>query len=108
MPKLTIDFSDSIDFQKVKDAAALHLLAICRRVLPDGRKEGGEYVALNPLRDDKNLGSFRINLETGRWADFAEDDNAKGGDIISLISYLYEMEPFEAAIAVARMVGIKK
>lgn len=50
-----------------------------------GRTEAGEYVALNPLRDDRNLGSFRINLRTGIWADFAID---VGGDALDLIAYI--------------------
>ena len=109
MPRITINFDTDIDFLKIKDAATPHHLAICCRILPNGKKDGGEYVALNPLRNDNQLGSFRINLETGRWADFAcsEDENAKGGDIISLISYLYEINQFEAAHVIARMIGVK-
>ena len=34
-----------------------------------------EYVALNPTRADKRAGSFKINLQTGRWADFAADSD---------------------------------
>ena len=62
------------------------LPALLRRWLPDGRIEGNEYVARNPRRSDRRLGSFKINLRTGRWADFAFD--ARGGDPISLAAYL--------------------
>ena len=44
--------------------------------------EGHEYVARNPTRADRRPGSFKINLRTGRWADFATGD--KGGDPVSL------------------------
>lgn len=54
--------------------------------LPSGKLEGCEFVALNPLRLDNNAGSFRINIQTGKWADFATLD--KGGDLISLYAYL--------------------
>lgn len=36
--------------------------------------EGDEFVALNPTRVDKSLGSFRINMKTGAYKDFAVKD----------------------------------
>ena len=47
------------------------VLAVLRKVAPGGKIEGEDYVALNPRRDDKSLGSFRFNLRTQAWADFA-------------------------------------
>ena len=38
--------------------------------------------AFNPRRADRHLGSFQINVRTGKWADFATGD--RGGDLISL------------------------
>ena len=38
---------------------------VLQRLLPDGVFEGCEYVARNPKRADRHLGSFRINLDTG-------------------------------------------
>jgi hypothetical protein len=49
----------------------------------------------NPNRDDKRLGSFRISLRTGRWADFATED--RGGDIISLYAFLHRLRQSDAA-----------
>ena len=40
----------------------------------DAIMQGEELVALNPHRDDKHLGSFRFNVNTGQWADFALTD----------------------------------
>lgn len=54
--------------------------------LPDGQLVGEEYKALNPRRDDTQVGSFSINIESGVWADFATDD--KGADFAELFSYL--------------------
>jgi hypothetical protein len=73
-------------------------------ILPQGRRQGREWVALNPTRSDRSLGSFRINLTNGAWADFATGD--KGGDVISLASYLYGMSPYEAAQYIGRLVGV--
>jgi hypothetical protein len=78
---------------------------LLQRWLPDGRKEGDEYVALNPTRADRHLGSFRVNLRTGRWADFATGD--KGGDVVSLAAYLFGLRQCEAAERVAAALGVE-
>ena len=62
--------------------------------------EGNEWVALNPRRPDRSLGSFKVNLHTGHWADFATGD--KGGDAISLLAYLRGVSQSEAARLLAR------
>ena len=80
------------------------LLPILIRWLPDGRREGRDYVARNPRRHDHTLGSFKINLTTGRWADFAID--ARGGDVISLAAYLADVSQVEAARGLAHMLGL--
>jgi DNA primase len=77
-----------------------------RRWLPDGRREGNEWVALNPTRADKHPGSFKVNLRTGRWADFATGD--KGGDLISLAAHLHGLSQVEAARKLARMLGLEE
>ena len=88
------------------NAAALAVLpTLLRRWLPGGRMEGHEYVALNPRRDDRHLGSFRVNMQTGRWADFALDD-ARGGDPISLAAYLADLSQVEAAQEISQMLGL--
>lgn len=93
-----------VDFPRVAAAALDNSETICRRWLPQGRLDGVEWVALNPRRTDQRLGSFKVNLATGRWGDFA--DGAAGGDLISLAAYLFQMRQREAAIKVAEMVGI--
>ncbi|MDB5491911.1 MAG: uncharacterized protein JWO78_1760 [Micavibrio sp.] len=77
------------------NAQALEVFpSLLARWLPEGKIVGQEYIALNPTRDDENLGSFKINLKTGRWCDFATDD--KGSDIISLAAYLFRSTQGEA------------
>ena len=92
-----------IDFKLLKTNANRQLEAILRQLLPGGRKDGREWVSLNPTRDDRNLGSFRINLETGLWADFATSE--RGGDIISLIAYLEGCRQYEAAKKLSILLG---
>jgi len=94
-----------IDFERINSAALAVLPALLARWLPNGRKEGSEYVALNPTRHDCHLGSFRINLCTGRWADFATGDG--GGDPVSLAAYLSYLGQIEAAEKLAGMLGVE-
>ncbi len=94
-----------LDFDKVNRAALASLPAILARWLPGGRTEGGEYVVRNPTRADRRLGSFKVNIRSGRWADFATD--ARGNDVVSLGAYLAGVGQYEAARELARMLGIK-
>ena len=93
-----------IDFGAINDAALAALPKILTRWLPDGRPEGHEYVARNPKRDDRKLGSFKINMRTGRWSDFSTGDS--GGDPISLAAYLFNLNQGEAAQQLAVMLGL--
>lgn len=93
-----------IDFQRIASAASAHTDSIARRWLPSGRREGGEWVAKNPRRADERPGSFKVNMRTGRWGDFATND--RGGDLISLAAYLFALSQLEAAKKVAEMIGM--
>jgi hypothetical protein len=77
---------------------------LVKRWLPDGRREGHEWVARNPTRADRRPGSFKVNLRSGRWADFANDQ--KGGDAISLAAHLYGLSQLEAARKLAGMLNL--
>ena len=90
-------------FSRVHEQAMPFLPAILRRVLPQGKVDGREYLALNPRRADSALGSFKVNLLTGRWADFAV--NASGGDVTSLVAYVLCLSQSDAERAVLRMIG---
>ncbi len=96
--------SRRIDFDAVNRAALSSLPALLYRWLPDGRVQGREFVALNPTRADKRPGSFRINLHSGKWADFATGD--KGGDVVSLAAYLSTTGQAEAARNLGEMLGV--
>ena len=94
-----------VDFGAVNAAARANLPAVLDRVLPNGRRDRREYLALNPRRADRHLGSFQINIETGKWADFATGD--KGGDPISLVAYVENISQFDAALRLAQMLGVE-
>lgn len=85
---------NDVDIDRAKQIGLQHV----RDWLPDGRIKGREWVALNPTRHDANYGSFSVNLDNGKWADFRDDD-AKGKDAVSLYYYLnsFEVETAEAS-----------
>lgn len=92
-----------INFAQLNRSALPYCLKILSQWLPDGRRIGREYVARNPKRNDRRPGSFKVNLETGQWSDFATGDS--GGDLISLAAYLADMDQLSAAKQLANMIG---
>jgi hypothetical protein len=98
----------SLDFPIINAAALAALPAVLARLLPDGKIDGREFVALNPRRNDKRPGSFKIRVagaRAGCWADFASGD--QGGDPVSLVAYLESVSQGEAARLLARMLGLE-
>jgi hypothetical protein len=93
-----------VNFEAINSAAMRELPALLARWLPDGRPVGREYVARNPRRTDRHIGSFKINLLTGRWADFATGD--KGGDAVSLAAFLFALSQVDAGRKLATMFGL--
>ena len=93
-----------IAFRRIAEAALGSAETIVIRWLPDGRREGREWTALNPTRSDSKKGSFKVNLNTGAWSDFAT--GSAGGDLVSLAAYLHNLNQGAAAIRVAQMLGV--
>lgn len=93
-----------IDFESINRAALERLPDLCAQWLPDGRRRGREYIACNPRRTDRRAGSFSVNLNTGRWADFAV--GARGSDPVSLAAYLSGLGQADAARRLAEMLGV--
>ncbi len=97
--------SSGIDFEAINAAALRRALDVLRRWLPDGRVVGAEYLALNPTRADRRLGSFKVNWRNGKWADFST--GARGGDLVSLGAYLAGIGQGASAREIAAMLGIE-
>ena len=94
-----------ISFETVNRAAIAALPAILARLVPGGKIVAREYIVRNPTRADRHPGSFKINIRTGYWADFATGD--KGGDPISPVAYLEGASQGEAARLLGRMLGLE-
>lgn len=96
--------SRRIAFARIAEAALAHADQLVVRWLPDGRREGAEWVARNPTRADHRSGSFKVNVRTGRWGDFSTGD--RGGDLVALAAYLRGEPMKTAALSLAEMLGI--
>src|SRR4051794_30724219 len=94
-----------LDFDGVNAAALAALPSLLARWLPKGRREGDEWVSRNPKRDDHTPGSFKVNLRTCRWGDFASGD--KGGDPVSLYAYLNGKGQGDAQRELAAELGVE-
>lgn len=93
-----------MDYDAIKTAALRACPGILFDWLPGGSLHGAEYDVLNPTRDDRATGNFRINMTTGKWADFAI--GKAGGDLISLWAYLHGGSQSEAAADIERQLGL--
>lgn len=76
--------------------AAYVALGYIKSWLPDGHVENGQWVCRNPMRDDGSEGSFKINLTTGAFNDYA-DEECVGHDAVTLYAYLNGMRNYDAA-----------
>lgn len=87
-------------------AAALNSFdaAMASLGLSGGKRQGHEYLPLNPLRGDHMPGSFSINTTNGKWSEFAADQ--RGGDLVSLAAYLWSVKQGEAAESLADAMGL--
>ena len=93
-----------VDFHRVGVAALGYADTVVTAFLPDGRRDGMEWIARNPRRDDRQPGSFKVNLSTGKWGDFATGDS--GGDLVSLAAYVRGISQRDAAIALGDALGV--
>ncbi|HML59363.1 MAG TPA: hypothetical protein PKD41_00600 [Solidesulfovibrio sp.] len=88
--------------QCANDAAFGRITELLPTWLPGGRQEGQEYVCAS--LDGGQGHSCKVNLATGRWADFATDD--KGGDLVSLFAAIHGLRQSDAAQQIAENLGV--
>jgi putative DNA primase/helicase len=93
-----------IDFQTINTHLLPGFRSLVTQWIPGGTFQGAEYCPLNPRRSDKTPGSFKINVQTGSWSDFAA--GAQGGDPISLYAYLHDISNGKAASDLSRSLGL--
>jgi len=99
-----VQMPSRVDFRAVSAAALGSLDMIIPRLLPGGYLSQNEWVARNPTRNDARPGSFKVNMRSGVWSDFAVGD--KGGDAIDLVAYLTGKSKLDAARELAEMLNV--
>lgn len=79
--------ANDITIEEIANALRADIQNLVYGIGLQGKIEGNEFVAYNPTRADKHLGSFRICIrgaKQGLWCEFAGNDR---GDPIDLINY---------------------
>jgi putative DNA primase/helicase len=84
-----------IDFREIAITALAHVPEILDHLQINHRRAGLEIEMINPTRDDRRFGSFRISTRSGSWSDFATGDT--GCDVISLVAYVCGCRQIDAA-----------
>lgn len=97
---------ERLNFQTIKSAALTSIDSVLARWVPNGKRQGKEYLALNPNRSDAKSGSFSINTATGAWADFATGD--RGGDLVSLVAFIDRCSQVDAARQLSEFLGLAR
>lgn len=95
--------SPCLNFEAVNAACLDRAYSLLTAWLPDGKQEGHEYIACNPTRANSCPGSFKVNLHTGQWADFATGE--KGSNFITLYAYLNRLCQEDAVRKLAEITG---
>ena len=93
-----------MDFERIREASRMRAATLLQAWLPEGRRESDEWGARNPMRADDAPGSFKINIASGEWANFASGD--KGGYLIELRAFLDGSSQVGAALKLAAELGI--
>jgi len=99
------------DFGAVAANALPLAPAIAARLCPppfEGKRVGVRFLWRNRTREDRELGSASLHLQTGLWADFAlpDDPRARGHGLTTWVAFLYRIAPETADRWLGGMLGL--
>lgn len=92
------------DFTTIKNAALLESERLLAQWMPDGKQHGREWLARNPMRADSRPGSFSVNLDSGKYYDYAS--GCHGGNLLDLYKDIHGCNAKDAALALASDLGL--
>ncbi len=96
----------TIDFPRIADGARGIAQQLLLELLPDGEERGHDWWARNPRRNDKEIGSFSVRIETGGFNDLAEPEHF-GRDYIGLVAFCRGHDDMaKAALELAEKLGV--
>jgi hypothetical protein len=90
-------------FAEINQDTFASIRVLLPRWLPDKAIQGRERVAQNPNCVDNQHGSFKININAGKWSDFATADRSR--DVVSLAAYLGGLSHAQAPRQLAASLG---
>ena len=93
-----------LDFKAIEAALLASSRAYLNHLLPGGELQGHEYVVRNPTRADAEPGSFKVNVNTGVWADFSSGQS--GRSLLDLAALIGGAPLMVAAREAAAWAGI--
>jgi len=96
--------SRRVDFDRVNAAALRNADGVVRALVPDGRREGTEWVFRPPWRESSGYGSCKVSLATGKGADFKAGHT--WGDLVGLAALVSGLSQRDAAIRLAESLGV--
>lgn len=102
-PRRSSNFRSNIIGEIKSRLGAAQIEMLCREWLPDGKRQGGWYVAKNPWRNDNNP-SLGVSFTTGKWRDFATGES---GDMIDLSMRIFGDSLQDTLVGFAEMLGIQ-
>ena len=94
----------SIDFAAINREALGCLPAVFAASCPTAGARATNMSRSTRVAATATWARSRSICRTGRWADFATDD--KGGDPVSLVAFIEDCKQGEAALKLARMLGL--
>ena len=96
--------SNKLDFQAVNDRLLSTTRTLLAQWLPGGKFTASEYHC-SSIHGGKG-DSLKVNLETGKWCDFAQPANSghSGSDLISLYAAINGLEQGTACLRLKKMV----
>jgi hypothetical protein len=77
------------DLDDVKEMLKMRIEDLCRKLLPDGKRDGRFWLSYNPVTGDYDRSTpelkVPLNRDIGAWKDWRSGEK---GDVIQLISYI--------------------
>ena len=89
------------EVEEIKQGLKDRIEDLCRKLLPDGRRQGRLWVSNNPVTGDhKKTPELKVAVtgDKGAWKDWRSGDK---GDVLGLVEYLLQTD-FKGALQWAR------
>lgn len=101
---------EDVKIDEIANALRADILNLCQAIGLQGKVEHNDFVAYNPTRNDKHLGSFRICIrgaKQGVWCEFASSERGDPLDLINYCLFGNSSNKHEAIVWAKRFLGLE-